>query len=109
MADKFQAAANGLVEELTAQAKGTGWRRKRWAVGETEGGAGQVTMVFVQALEGDATLSGTPMGGAVNGHRTPEEQADYDAVAGEVRRVDEDRFGGFAAPRAYRPGSEEER
>lgn len=109
MAGKFRTAAYAFIEELEEIAANQGWRIKRTTTGETEGGAGTVSMTFVQALDGDDALSGTPLGGAVNGHRTPEQSAAYDEaqrhVTAEVERVKGSALG-FAAPRVHRPGAE---
>lgn len=86
MAGKFRTQADKLIDLVEQLAGDEGWRIKSTTRGETEGGAGRVTVVFVPALDGDESLNGTPMGAAVNGHAETQ----------------------FAAPRAHRPGAEAE-
>lgn len=114
MAGKFRKQANELIDELEGCAAANAWRVKSSTIGETEGGAGTVKATFVLALDGDDALAGTPMGSAVgNGAtRTPEQEEAFREAhqhqAREVARVDgeDPAFGGFAAPRAHRPGAE---
>ena len=99
MAGKFRTAAYAFIEELDELAGAHGRRIKRTTTGETEGGAGTVSMTFVLALDGDDALTGTPM--AVNGSRAPGKPGAQMDLVDEVER-------GFEAARAHRPGAEAE-
>jgi hypothetical protein len=99
VAGKFRTAASGFMELLEDVAAEHGWRIKSETIGQTEGGAGTLTVKFVPALDGDEALNGTPMGQQANG-RSPEQR--------DGTSADELPFGGFAAPRAHRPGAEQE-
>jgi hypothetical protein len=90
MAGKFRTAANGFLDEVEELATEHEWQVRRSTIGQTEGGAGTVSVTFVQKLDGDDALNGTPMGAAAqNGHQ-------------------DGAFASFAAPRAHRPGAEGE-
>jgi hypothetical protein len=88
VAPKFRVAAVELMDEFDTFVSEQGWKVKGFTIGQTEGGAGTLTVRLVQALDGDESLNGTPMGDANGTSR-----------AG---------FGDFAAPRAHRPGAEGE-